>query len=353
MTFRGLLMWVHLVLGLTGAVLIAMLGVTGAYITLQPPLRRAFMPVPGVEASNGALDVPAIVAAVEGQFAPRRVANIQAGAPGEAVSVRLRDRSMVFVDPVTSAVIGSRQARVVSFENFDVVMRRLHINLLMGRNGRMVLVAASVETVFLVLTGAWLWWRRKHWRFTPWRGSVFRVSWDLHNATGVWFLLPVLIMAVTAVLFAMPGPVFRLAGEAEAPWPAPATSTATDGTPVNIARVVIAADSAVPGAPITSVIVPGSRNGAFAVAKPGVTVFVDQYSGGVLDVVPARVPTAGDHALETVRYLHTGEQFGLPGQVIWSLGSLMLAVMTVTGVVLGWKRLLILAGRQASDEKAR
>jgi hypothetical protein len=32
-----------------------------------------------------------------------------------------------------------------------------------------------------------------------------------------------------------------------------------------------------------------------------------------------------------------------------TLGSLMLAVMTVTGAVLGWKRLLILAGRRVES----
>jgi hypothetical protein len=42
--------------------------------------------------------------------------------------------------------------------------------------------------------------------------------------------------------------------------------------------------------------------------------------------------------------------FGIPGQALWTIASLMLAVMTVTGVILGIKRLMITLGRWRSDE---
>ena len=35
MTFRGFLMWVHLALGVSGAVIIAIVSVTGAYLTFR------------------------------------------------------------------------------------------------------------------------------------------------------------------------------------------------------------------------------------------------------------------------------------------------------------------------------
>ncbi len=73
-------------------------------------------------------------------------------------------------------------------------------------------------------------------------------------------------------------------------------------------------------------------------------MFVDQFSGAVITVQPNRSPTAGDHAIERVESLHTGALLGMPGQAIMTLGSLMLALMTVTGALLGIKRLLILTG---------
>jgi len=52
-----------------------------------------------------------------------------------------------------------------------------------------------------------------------------------------------------------------------------------------------------------------------------------------------------------VEKLHTGELLAVPGRAIMTLGSLMLAVMTITGVVLGWKRLLILVGARSGADR--
>jgi len=200
-------MWVHLVLGLTGAVLLAVVGITGVYITFQRPLEGWLNPIPSVPAFGGSPDLTAIVSAAEARFAPRRVARVEVRPQGEATIVRLRDRTIVFVNPGDATIIGSREARFASLENLTAVMRRLHTNLLLGRKGRLLVTAATAEALLLVLTGLWLWWRKKHWQFRPWRGSVFRVSWDLHNATGIWFFVPLLSMVITGLLMSMPAPV--------------------------------------------------------------------------------------------------------------------------------------------------
>lgn len=350
MTFRGLLMWIHLVLGLTGAIVIAIASVTGAYITFQGPLERWLIPVPRVENTTASPDLHAIVSAAESVYAPRRVLNVVVRA-GEATVVTLTDRSKAWVNPADASVIRFRQGKLLSLENITAGMRRLHTNLLIGRNGRMIVTLATAEALFLGLTGAWLWWRRKHWRFRPWRGSVFRVSWDLHNATGIWFLLPVLSIVVTGLLIAVPAVVFRYAGAPEAPWPEAPQSSGVAGSPppVALVRVLAVADSVRPGEPVTGLAIPAGSAGAIAVVKARETIYLDKYTGRLIEVRPHRVPTEGDHALEAVEALHTGELYGVPGRTVMTLGSLMLAVMAVTGVVLGWKRFLILARRATEN----
>ena len=350
MTFRALLMWVHLVLGLTGAVILAIVGVTGAYITFQGPLFRWLNPVPEVAAFSGSVDAPAIIAAVEKQFTPRRVANFSVRDTGHAVVVRLRDRTAVFVDPATTTVIGSRPARLASLENFTALMRRLHTNLVLGPKGRALVLFATAEALLLALTGIWLWWRKKAWQFRPWRGSVYRVSWDLHNATGIWFLIPLFAMAATGVLMSVPSPIWKLFGP-----PPPAVEQprshvgdGADSTPVPLSRVVSAADSAAPGE-LLGLVVPSAPSGTFTIRKATQTVYVDQFSAAVLEVRTAPELNRGQRAFRVVDGVHTGELLGVPGRAIMTLGCLMLVVATVTGVVLGWKRLLILAGKRAES----
>jgi uncharacterized iron-regulated membrane protein len=268
----------------------------------------------------------------------------------------LRDRTAVFVDPRTSAIISARPARFASLENLTLVMRGLHTNLLLGPKGRLLVTLATAEALLLALSGVWLWWRKKHWQFRAWRGSLFRVSWDLHNATGIWFLIPVLSMVITGLLLAVPAPVYRLAGAPPAPWLDAPYSAPQDGataTPVALPRVLFAADSVLAGASPVRVVIPQRPAGAYAVSRAGRTAYIDQFRGAVIEVRPDRAFTAGDSANQAVEDLHTGELLGVPGRTVMTLGSLMLAVMTATGVVLGWKRLKILFGAgSAAAERA-
>lgn len=343
MKFRSLLMWVHLVLGLTAAAILAVVAATGAYITFQDPLTRWLNPVPLVSRSSRAVDVAQIVQRVEERFAPRRIASVEVR-EAEATIVRLQDRTAVFVHPDSATIIAFRRGRFASLENLTAVMRGLHTHLLLGTKGRAIVTIATLEALLLALTGFWLWWRKKQWKFRPWRGSIFRISWDLHNATGIWFVAPVLGMVVTGLMLAMPGPVYRQAGALPAPWIDPPGSTvpALSVAPLSVARVLAVADSARPGESTIRLSIPMGPRGAFAVARRNETVYVDQFSGAVISIQPDRSPTAGDHAIEAVEQLHTGVMLGIPGVVVMTLGSVMLAVMTITGALLGIKRLLIL-----------
>jgi uncharacterized iron-regulated membrane protein len=295
---------------------------------------------------SGHPDLTGIVKAVQDSFPARRVTTVDVSTH-EATVVRLDDRTLVFVDPHAAKVVGSRPLRTISLANLTTVMRRLHTNLLIGPKGKLLVTLATVESILLALTGLWLWWRKKGWRFGRLRGSIFRISWDLHNATGLWFLIPVLAMAVTGVLIVIPAPVYRLAGAGPTGWPEAPRSVPADSTrpPLPLSSVLRIADSAVAGDPTRRLTIPGNARGAYAVEKSGATVFVDQFSAAVLAVQLPRVRTAGDNALHGVIELHTGELLGPVGQGVMTLGSLALALMTLTGVILGWKRLMILVGK--------
>ena len=343
-------MWVHLVLGLSAAIILAIVSATGAYITFQQPLTRWLNPVPVVSRSSGTVDIARLVAVVERSFPSRTVTSIEVR-ESEATIVRLCDRTTVYVHPDEATIIGSRPGRFASLQNLTAVMRGLHTHLLLGARGRALVTFAAAEALLLALTGLWLWLRRKHWQFR-WRrrGSIFLLSWDLHNATGIWFAAPVLVMTLTGLLLAMPDPVYRYARSAPAPWLTPPGSAPSAGgtAPIPLARAISVADSARPGLPTTLVAIPVGRAEAFALRKGGETVVIDQFNGTVITVRPDRVPTAGDHAIETIEQVHTGARLGAPGITIMTLGSVMLAMMTLTGATLGIKRLLIAIGRRSA-----
>jgi uncharacterized iron-regulated membrane protein len=81
--------------------------------------------------------------------------------------------------------------------------------LLLGWTGRAVNGIGSALVTLSALTGAVVWWSGvKNWRrsMTIQRNTRFpRFNWDLHSATGFWFLAFVLIWGVSGLVFCFPG----------------------------------------------------------------------------------------------------------------------------------------------------
>ena len=110
LTMRAVLMWVHLVLGLTAAVILAIVAMTGVYIAFQDPLTRWLNPVPVVSRSPRPVDVGRIAARVEQDFGSRRITSVDVR-DSQATVVRLEDRTTVYVHPDSATILAARPGR--------------------------------------------------------------------------------------------------------------------------------------------------------------------------------------------------------------------------------------------------
>lgn len=70
------------------------------------------------------------------------------------------------------------------------------------------------------------------------------------------------------------------------------------------------------------------------------SLFFDTRSGEVSKVLRKVDWSKGGQAWGTARFLHTGEYFGIVGQTIAGLASLLACILVYTGVVLAWRRLI-------------
>ena len=70
------------------------------------------------------------------------------------------------------------------------------------------------------------------------------------------------------------------------------------------------------------------------------TVVVDAVTGQVADVRSLSDRTPGSQARVWIRFLHTGEVFGVVGQTIAGAVSLASLFMVWTGLALAWRRLI-------------
>jgi uncharacterized iron-regulated membrane protein len=65
-------------------------------------------------------------------------------------------------------------------------------------------------------------------------------------------------------------------------------------------------------------------------------ISVDRWTAAVLSVRSSRDAGLGARIKAAQRPLHTGEIYGTPTEVIWFVGSLVMALQAVTGFLMWW-----------------
>ena len=301
------------------------------------------------------------------------------GTPFAATSIEYRPRSdapvqvhagrnrRVFVDPWTGEVVGEGFPFIEGF--FDGVRgwhRRLGASGGGVRRGRAVTGAANAAFLFLLLTGPLLWIPRRitrkslcenlvlRWRL---RGPARRLNW--HYVVGIWSVLPLMVISATGVVMSYPAVgdrVYAVVGAVMPGGGGVGERAAAEGAGPNTGegrgdRVALDGEGGLAGALAAAAARrPGWRSIVLAVPRPGdaqiraevrtgragqprkaSVVMVDRGSGAVLSVKSFRDETPGHRAKEFLRYAHTGEYWGLAGQVLAGIFALATVVMVWTG----------------------
>jgi uncharacterized iron-regulated membrane protein len=258
--------------------------------------------------------------------------------------------------------------------------------------GRAVTGACNLAFLVLVVTGAYLWlpkaWKRPQLRNITWfrRGLPGKArDFNWHNTIGFWSFAPLFVVVLSATVISYPWAsnlVYRAVGE-QPPAPAQGRESAMAGRPasqqpagpqgergsrapetpalagldLHLAR----AEQHVPDWQTISLRVPTS-------AKAPLVFTIDQGSGGqpqkrgtlTLDRVTGAVVkwetfagnSLGRRVRTVLRFAHTGEVLGLPGQTIAGIASAGAAVLVYTGFALSLRRFVAWRRRRSAvDER--
>ena len=382
MTLRRLFFWLHLSIGLVVGLLIAFLALTGAIISFQTQLvafaerhlradhlASTACVLPSTLLANAAAASPKPLTSLTVFADPRQPAQIMIGSDG----------AVLLADSCTGQILGPGASHL---RVFLTSVRELHHQATFAgvrhETLRALKNAAALAFVFMILSGLFLWFpRRLTWQhlrpsvlFRPGLRGRAREG-NLHNLAGFWLCLPLLAIATTGVIMAYPWAntlLFRAAGEAP---PAPRR----EGPPVRSAGHDNAphqhrpqdAETRGPSSAFTELDTPIAHALAFT---PGISsVSLRLPTGGdtkaltlqltrfdrqpvlrdtltltpgdarVLKWEPLAAATRGRHWRTVVRFLHTGELFGAPGQTVALTAALGALLLVWTGISLALRRL--------------
>jgi uncharacterized iron-regulated membrane protein len=293
---------------------------------------------------------------------PKRVAGAptQRG-PGGQPRQKLKQRT-IYVHPQTGAVVGEadREASWVEW------VEQFHVNLLLGRGGRLWNGIGASILLVLTLTGLILWWPGiRHWKRSlslDLRRSWKRINWDLHNVMGFWTVLFVLTWALTGMYFTWPklftGPLEKISPIVTANYPGGqmkqasavlAQANAPD-KPLSVDDMILEAQRQSPDGHLEGVFYGTGPRSIFTVYMArGILgdysnsdfVYLDQRSGRPLYTWHrGQNQTLGDWVVWLIAPLHFGTSWGQGFKALWALLGLALPVLTITGLLMYWNRWL-------------
>jgi uncharacterized iron-regulated membrane protein len=388
---------IHRYLGLITAGFLFMSGVTGAVISwdhelddvLNPHLMEAH--TPGAAQSSLAL-----ARQVEARYPQIRVSYIPMHVePGESLALGVSPRydaasgaltqpgfNQVFVDPVSGAELGKREWGAVwpiTRETVVSFLYRLHYTLhipelwgsdrwglwLMGGIAMLWMVDSFVG-FYLTLpvrrkAAAKSWWRR--WRpawKVRWQGGSSKLNFDLHRAFSLWTWGLLFILAFTAFSLNLYNEIFYpVISKVSKVTPTPFDTRAMQDKQHLIAPQVPFGDVAGRagaeaqrrgwrdpvggiyysqefGIYMVSLFQPGNDHGTGGVGPA--LLYYDGVNGKLLGERQPWKGTAADIFVQAQFPLHSGRILGLPGRILISAMGIVVAMLSLTGVIIWWRK---------------
>lgn len=375
MNIRKIIFWTHLCLAIPAAVFIFLMSATGVLLTYEHAIVEWVASQEKVEAPEGArrmsVDEMAAVAKENSPEDARLSLNF-ANRENAPVAVRQGRSGEVLLDPYTGEISESRAAAVGDWFHEIVAFHRwLGLEGVARDRARAINGASNLVFLFLAVSGLYLWlpkvmkwvFFRQHLFFMKKYPTAKARDFNWHHVFGIWALIPIILMTVSGAMFYYPWAnklLYGAFGE-EAPTRGgppgggrggPGEQAEPAPVPEGLATLQMAFDAASETDPewdAISMPVIGPRDTSVGITvynggrlpRHRVTQHYDLAEGAITRVEGIDEMSPGRKARIWMRYIHTGEQYGIIGSTIAGLSSLAGCFLVYTGLALAFRRLIL------------
>jgi uncharacterized iron-regulated membrane protein len=346
---RRWLKTLHLWLGLTLGLLLALVTLSGSVLLFEQPLFAAMhptlvaRPLPDLATQGHSLSAMLATPAAKGW---RGVSLPDHDLPVWQAQERGGNRA--YYDATTGALLLRRPQAGDPL----LVLLDWHTHLLGGELGETVLGVVACTGLFMLFSGVWLYWpgRQRALRHLRPHTQPPLLRWaSFHRAVGVVALPLLIVMIGTGTTMAYRGAVRNglAAAFAEPARPRPPKTAPVQG-PVDWAAVLVAAQAAAPDAAITRLMLPSKDNGTVVarIRRPGEwnpagrsALWIDPRTATLLGGDDATTLGTGSRLANALFPIHSAAVGGLTWRIVACVGGLLPTFLLVTGVLF-WRRRL-------------
>ena len=378
---RPVVFWMHLVAGVSAAAIVLLMSVTGVLLAYEKQIIRWAdgYKTPPATAGQARLPLEDLVArASDGRTGPPPTVTVRR-ALDAPVEVAFGREGTVFVNPYTGEILGSGATSTRAFFRSTMEWHRwLALKDASRPVGKAITGISNLIFLFIVISGFYLWWPRT-WTWTQFRqvlwfrgglrGKARDFNW--HHVIGYWSLVPLAVIVWSGVVIGYPWAsdlTYRMVGEAPPRPPAAAPAGArpeggraaeggrraeADAAPVTppaslpLGTLLARAEAHDASWRLLSVRVPSPRETSVTVTvdtgtgaqpqKKG-SLVLDRATGTTTRWEPFEAQSAGRQWRSWMRFVHTGEYYGVFGQTVAMVVTAGACVLVWTGLALTWRR---------------
>ncbi|MEH1835237.1 MAG: PepSY-associated TM helix domain-containing protein [Nostoc sp.] len=357
-SLRNIAFFLHRYLGLVAALVLIIVGLTGSLLVFQREIDEFLVSQQfgQVIPQDKPLPIESVLETVKTAYAKQpdlKISSVNTlRDPHLLYSFWLQapnDKSLqVFVNPYTGIVMGSRNWE----ETIIGWTFKLHYQLLAGEIGTIIVGIVAFMLLILSITGIVLWpgWRKLISGFKiKWNAHPKRVNFDVHKVSGILAAVFLTFIAFTGFCwnfydFAKPAiyvatftPIIK----------DPVSKPIPGKSALKLSEILQKADAALPGAATTYINLPQKPEEVYTVGKkqPQETaeygysqVYLDQYTGKVLQLQNGLKPTRAEAVMNSFSPLHYGTFWGLPTRILYVFVELSPLILSITGFVMWWYR---------------
>lgn len=361
--FRKGVFWLHLIAGVLGGIVIFVMCITGAALSFEKNITEYIESGQRVVAvGERRLTTRQLLESVMNDKPSARPTSVLVNAdPTAAITVSLGREGRVFVDPYTGAITGEGHAGI---RKFFGLMTDIHRWIGLSGDGRAIgkaiTGASNLLFLFLAISGFYIWFPRKltlqQLRHRLWfkAGPSTRADhFNRHNVVGFWCSLVLIVLTATAAVISYQWAgnlLYTLTGNEVPPTQQSSSGSSPQSEvpftiPANIDQLWSVAVRQTEGARSIALRLPVSKDAIFTIDEgrswnifARSTLTLDAASGTVNKWDPYDGRNSAQKLRSWFRFTHTGESFGIVGQIIGFAACLGGAYLVYTGLSLAVRR---------------
>lgn len=357
---RRAIFLIHLYLGLTLGLIAALLGLSGSLLVFSHEIDERLNPqLLHASVKQQVAPVQPLLKKLKREYPKAKLQFIRVPQePGGVYEIWMdKGQFLAYANPHTGNLTGGRAAR----KSLPGFLFDLHTKLLLGDAGNKLNGVTGIALFLLGITGLYLWWPRggrSEFKTGRWRGAFtirrganpVRVAYDLHRVIGVFSVLLLCLVSATGAALIFDDAAIALISTItrdKAKSGKPKSKVVEGASTISLDQAVSTARSTFPDAQVTRITPALKKDAPIAIRLRFPTemhqngtsnVYIDRYSGKVLQADSALEagPTARAVAL---RYpLHTGRWAGLFSRILQVLLGLVPAILYFSGLYVWWAK---------------